>query len=118
MFSQVLHVSLTVPSHRNAHTSAPKFRFINYSNKKIVHKIKQVLVEKPTVQARTTVSLIRTILGTLGLLATGLMFVWLVLGWIGLTYSILDVFGMTGIRYPAGVAIGGLLLAAVSFNEF
>lgn len=79
---------------------------------------KQVIVEKPIVPPRTTVSLIRTILGTLGLLATGLMFVWLVLGWTGVTYSILDVFGMSGIRYPTGVAIGGLLLAAVSFNKF
>jgi hypothetical protein len=118
MFSQVLHVSLTVPSHRNVHTFTSKFRFINFSNKHIVEKIKKVLVEKPTVQSRTTVSLVRTILGTLGLLATGLLFVWLVLGWIGFTYSILDVFGMAGIRYPAGVAIGGLLLAAVSFNKF
>jgi hypothetical protein len=83
-----------------------------------VDKKKQVIGKKPTDQSRTSVSLIRIILGTLGLLATGLMLVWLILGWTGVTYSILDVFGMSGIRYPAGVAIGGLLLAAVSFNKF
>ena len=40
------------------------------------------------------------------------------LGWLGLVPSLIEVFGMQGLRIPAGVAVGGLLLAAIGFNDF
>ena len=61
---------------------------------------------------------LRRLIGTIGLIAAALMLVWLVTSVLGFTVSIIDVFGMEGIRIPAGIAIGGLLLAAAGFNKF
>jgi len=57
-------------------------------------------------------------MGSVGLIVAVLMLVWLITSFLGLTVSIVDVFGMEGLRIPAGIAIGGLLLAAVGFNKF
>ena len=57
-------------------------------------------------------------MGSVGLIVAVFMLVWLITSFLGLTVSIVDVFGMEGLRIPAGVAIGGLLLAAVGFNKF
>ena len=46
------------------------------------------------------------------------MLMWLITSMLGLTVSMIDVFGMEGVRIPAGIAIGGLILAAVGFNKF
>ena len=46
------------------------------------------------------------------------VFVWVPLGLIPGVPSIIDVFGIDGLKLPAGIAIGGLLLAAVGFEEF
>lgn len=43
---------------------------------------------------------------------------WLLLGLIPGIPSIIDVFGVTGLKIPAGIAIGGLLLAAIGFEDF
>jgi len=61
---------------------------------------------------------IRFFMGSIGLMAAILMLVWLITSVLGLTVSIIDIFGMEGIRIPAGIAIGGLVLAAVGFNKF
>ena len=53
-----------------------------------------------------------------GLTATALMFAWLMGGLLGLTPSLIDVFGIEGLRIPAGIAIGGLLMSAIGFNKF
>ena len=60
----------------------------------------------------------RILMGSLGLIGAILMLVWLITSLLGLTVSIIDIFGMEGIRIPAGIAIGGLMLAAVGFNKF
>ena len=60
----------------------------------------------------------RVLIGSIGLIAAAFMLVWLVTSVLGFTVSIIDVFGMEGIRIPAGIAIGGLLLAAAGFNKF
>jgi len=57
-------------------------------------------------------------MGSIGLIGAILMLVWLITSLLGLTVSIIDIFGMEGIRIPAGIAIGGLMLAAVGFNKF
>ena len=44
--------------------------------------------------------------------------VWLLVGWIPGIPSIIDVFGVTGLKIPAGIAIGGLLIAAIGFEDF
>jgi len=61
---------------------------------------------------------IRLVLGISGLLAAGVVFLWLPLGWLGFVPSLIEVFGMQGLRIPAGVTVGGLLLAAIGFNDF
>ena len=60
----------------------------------------------------------RILMGSIGLIGAILMLVWLITSLLGLTVSIIDIFGMEGIRIPAGIAIGGLILAAVGFNKF
>lgn len=60
----------------------------------------------------------RLALGIGGLLAAAAVFAWLALGWVGAVPSMVEVFGMSGLRIPAGVAVGGLLLAAIGFNDF
>ena len=44
--------------------------------------------------------------------------VWLLVGWIPGIPSIIDVFDVTGLKIPAGIAIGGLLIAAIGFEDF
>jgi hypothetical protein len=44
--------------------------------------------------------------------------VWLLVGWIPSVPSIIDVFGVTGLKIPAGIAIGGLLISAIGFADF
>ena len=61
---------------------------------------------------------LRVLIGTVGLVGAVLMLVWLITSVLGLTVSMIDVFGMEGVRIPAGIAIGGLMLAAVGFNKF
>ena len=60
----------------------------------------------------------RPVLAFGGLTATALMFIWLMGGLIGFTPSLIDVFGIEGLRIPAGIAIGGLLVSAIGFNKF
>jgi len=45
-------------------------------------------------------------------------FLWVPLGLIGLAPSMIDVFGIVGLRIPAAVTIAGLLLAAIGFHRF
>lgn len=56
------------------------------------------------------------LLGPLGLAAALPFFVWLPLGWFEAVPSVVDVFGMAGLRIPAGITVGGLLLAAIGFH--
>jgi hypothetical protein len=45
-------------------------------------------------------------------------FIWVPAAWIGLVPSMVDVFGVVGLRVPASITIGGLLLAAIGFHDF
>lgn len=56
-------------------------------------------------------------MGIVGIGAALPFFVWLPLGWLGALPSIVEVFGMAGLRIPAGITVGGLLLAAIGFHD-
>ena len=58
------------------------------------------------------------IFGWAGVLLAVPFFVWALLGWLGVVPSMVSVFGITGLRIPASVAVAGLLMAAVGFYEF
>jgi len=60
----------------------------------------------------------RRILRVLGIAMVLPFLIWLVLGWLPGIPSIVDVFGVTGLKIPAGIVIGGLLLAAIGFEDF
>ncbi|MFT7221905.1 MAG: hypothetical protein ACI8Z1_003528 [Candidatus Azotimanducaceae bacterium] len=55
--------------------------------------------------------------GWLGLLIAAPFFLWVPLGFTGLVPPMIDVFGVVGLRIPAGATIAGLLLAAIGFHE-
>ena len=61
---------------------------------------------------------IKTIAKVLGICLALPFFLWLPLGLLPGVPSIIDVFGVDGLRYPTGVVIGGLMLAAFGFEDF
>lgn len=60
---------------------------------------------------------VRRFLGVLGAATAAPFFAWLVLGFLDSVPSMLEVFGMAGLRIPASMTVGGLLLAAIGFYE-
>ncbi len=59
---------------------------------------------------------LRTI-GYVGILLALPFFVWLPLGFLEAVPSMVDVFGIPGLRVPASLTVAGLLLAAIGFWE-
>ena len=55
--------------------------------------------------------------GWFGIVIATPFFLWVPLGLIGLAPSIVDIFGVVGLRVPAAITIGGLLLAAIGFHR-
>ena len=55
--------------------------------------------------------------GWIGVVVATPFFLWVPLGFTGLIPSMVDVFGIVGVRIPAAVTIAGLLLAAVGFHR-
>jgi hypothetical protein len=55
--------------------------------------------------------------GWVGVVIATPFFLWVPLGLIGLAPSMIDVFGIVGLRTPAAVTIAGLMLAAVGFHQ-
>lgn len=66
----------------------------------------------------TRVVAIKKLLTVLGIGLALPIFFWLPLGLIPAIPSIIDVFGVTGLKVPGSIAIGGLLLAAIGFEDF
>ena len=56
--------------------------------------------------------------GVTGLAIAALMLTWFLLGLTGLIPSMIEIFGIPGLRFPAGIAISGLLAASIGFNKF
>lgn len=44
--------------------------------------------------------------------------IWVPLGLLPAVPSIIDVFGIDGLKEPTGIVIGGLLLAAIGFEDY
>jgi hypothetical protein len=57
----------------------------------------------------------RTLLGVLGTLTAAFFCVWLLIGWMGWAPTMVEVFGVAGMRTPASITVAGLLLAAICF---
>ena len=60
----------------------------------------------------------RFLLGVLGILVASAFFIWLLAGWFERVPSMVAVFGVEGLRTPATITVGALLMAAVAFWEF
>lgn len=58
------------------------------------------------------------LLGWFGLALAGGYFSWLVLGFLPWLPSMVDVWGVPGLRWPTAVAVLGLLTAAIGFWDF
>ncbi len=56
-------------------------------------------------------------LGALGVLTAFPFFLWFALGWFEVVPSMVDTFGVEGLRTPAAITVGGLLLAAIGFHD-
>ena len=90
----------------------------------VLFKVKTNLFNNPQLFSRTHTDDVakkhsyRPLLAFGGLTATAFMFAWLMGGLLGFTPSLIDVFGIEGLRIPAGIAIGGLLVSAIGFNKF
>jgi len=61
--------------------------------------------------------LLLRVVGWVGVVIATPFFLWVPLGLIDLAPSMIDVFGIVGLRIPAGVTIAGLLLAAIGFHR-
>ena len=61
---------------------------------------------------------VRLFTGLLGVVVAAIFFMWLLAGWFGWVPSMIDVFGIEGMRTPAAISVAALLLAAVSFWEY
>jgi len=57
-------------------------------------------------------------MGVLGIVVAAAFFVWLLAGWFECVPSLVAVYGVEGLRTPATIAVGTLLMAAVAFREF
>ena len=60
----------------------------------------------------------RRIIRLLGICMVLPFFTWLAIGWLPGIPSIIEVFGVNGLKIPAGIVIAGLLLAAIGFEDF
>ena len=56
--------------------------------------------------------------GWAGVLVAVPFFIWVPAAWVGLVPSMIDTFGVVGLRTPASITISGLLLAAIGFHKF
>jgi hypothetical protein len=61
---------------------------------------------------------IKKVLRVLGMVMALPFFIWVVLGLIPSIPSIVDVFGIDGLKIPTSVVIGGLMLAAIGYEDF
>ena len=56
-------------------------------------------------------------LGVVGLAVSVPFVLWFVLGLLGVVPSLVQVYGMEGLRIPASCTVGGLLAAAAGFHD-
>jgi len=61
---------------------------------------------------------LKKVLRVLGILMAVPFFIWVPLGLIPSIPSVIDIFGMDGLKVPTGIVIGGLMLAAIGYEDF
>jgi len=71
------------------------------------------LFERPAYPGR-----LRFSLGVFGIVVASAFFVWMLAGWFGWVPSMVIVFGVQGLRIPASITVGALLIAAIAFWEY
>jgi hypothetical protein len=76
------------------------------------------VIEQPKNNRRALLEGIKKIARVVGVCMAAPVFLWLIVGFIPVVPSVIDVFGMGGLRIPSGVVIGGLMLAAFGFEDF
>ena len=57
-------------------------------------------------------------LGVLGILVAVAFFIWLLAGWFDWVPGLVAVFGVEGLRTPAAITVGALLMSAIAFWEY
>ena len=67
---------------------------------------------------KTSPSKLMRFVGIAGVSVASLMMVWFLFGLTGIIPSMIEIFGVPGLRFPAGIAISGLLAASIGFNDF
>lgn len=60
---------------------------------------------------------VRRAIGWTGVVLSLPVLFWAIFGFLPLVPSVVDVFGIEGLRTPAGVVITGLLMAAFGFHD-
>ncbi len=70
-----------------------------------------------TIDCRKRLGLLRFTAGLVGVVPAAFFIVWLLAGWLGWVPSMVDLFGIPGMRMPASITVAGLLLAAAAFWE-
>ena len=61
---------------------------------------------------------IKKVLRVLGIAMALPFFIWALVGLIPSIPSIVDVFGLDGLKHPTSIVIGGLMLAAIGYEDF
>ena len=61
---------------------------------------------------------IKKVSRVLGIAMAMPFFIWVVLGLIPSIPSIVDVFGIDGLKIPTSIVIAGLMLAAIGYEDF
>jgi hypothetical protein len=67
---------------------------------------------------RRLIEFVKTLLRVAGICMALPFFIWVPLGLIPSIPSVIDVFGLAGLKIPTSIAIGGLLMAAIGFEDF
>jgi hypothetical protein len=61
---------------------------------------------------------IKKVLRVLGIAMALPFFIWVALGLVPSIPSIVDVFGINGLKHPTSIVIAGLMLAAIGYQDF
>jgi len=71
----------------------------------------------PGFDCLTELGWFRFAVGMAGSALAAFFLLWLLAGWIGWVPTLVDMFGVVGMRTPASFTVAGLLLAAIAFWE-
>jgi hypothetical protein len=76
------------------------------------------VTEKKVKSERKTLAFAKKMARVLGIIFALPFFIWLPLSLLPTIPSMIDIFGMQGLRIPTGIVIAGLMLAAFGFEDF